>query len=321
MDFNYFCALLLTSFSYTCGAVWRTCQCTEEDQRRRETELQAARVQREADARAEEEELRRAIAAVEAAEQRLREEREAEEAREEARIQQEAEELAQRELERVDRVNEHYAELRAILDLIGMQQKEAIEKRHFAKEEANDKLQKDLHEVISEREAEINSEQDVKTAENDRMIRHLQKKHASTVMETFRRHRRDQEELFTKDIKSSDGDPDIAKAAMLEALLPLQELERTTLKQQQAREIEKWKLRSERTRRMNTAVKIQQMRFEEEEKLAGKIDTFNRQQEAEWRWYDVLHAERLTMLAEDKRRLISTGGDVGGEGSDIGNSM
>ena len=298
--------------SYTCGAIWRTCRCTEEDQRRRERELRAARIQREADARAEEEELRRAIAAVEAAGQRLREEREAEEAREQARIQKEAEELAQREVERVDRINKRYAELRVILSSIGLQQKQAIEKRHFAQEEENDKLQADFDRMIAEREAEINAEQDAKAAENSKAVRQLQKKHASAVMETLRRHRHDQEDLLAKDINEGESDPDMAKTAALEELLPLQELERTTLKQQQAREIEKWKLRGERARQMNTTVKIQQMRFEEEEKLAKKIDTFNRQQEAELRWYDVLRAERVGMLAEDERRVVDSGGDVGG---------
>ena len=272
--------------------------------------MRASRIKREADARAEEEEVRRAIAAVEEAERQLREEREAEEAREQARLQREAEELAQREFERVERINERYAELRAILDHVGLQQQEAIEKRHSTQEEANDRLQEDFDEMVSKQEAEIKSAQDAKVAETYKMIKQLQKKHSASVMETIQRHRRDQDALLPNAIEDSSGIQNMVKAAVLEALMPLQELERTTLKQQQAREIEKWKLRSERTRRINTTIKIKQMHFEEEEKLAVKIDTFNRQQEAELQWIGVLHAERVGMLVEDERRQIVSGTDI-----------
>ena len=55
----------LTHYSYTCGARWRTCHCTEEDQARRRLEIRANLERLEAEARAEEEETRAAIEAVE----------------------------------------------------------------------------------------------------------------------------------------------------------------------------------------------------------------------------------------------------------------
>ena len=295
--------------------MWRTCQCTEADQRRREQELSAARVQRDAEARAEEEEVRRAIAAVEEAERLLREEREIEEAREQERLQREAEELTQREFERVERIRERFAELRAILDHVGLQQKHKIEKRHFAQEEANDALTKTLETVVAEKGKEIIAEKNAKIAENDKAIRTLQKKHASAIMETIQRHRRAQDDLIAKPVPEDESfdDPEMSKAALLEALMPLQELERTTLKSQQTREIEKWKQRGQKiVKTINTTVKIQQMRFKEEEKVASVIDSFNNQQDADLKWFDLVHGDRANMLVEDERRLVVSGGDVGG---------
>lgn len=292
--------------------MWHTCACTEADQRAREARLIQERQDRENAARAEAEEIQRAIAAVEEAERRLREEREAEEAREQVRLEREAEELTQREVERVERIGVRFAELRVILNHVGVQQKLAIEKRHFMQEEANDELQINLDDVISEREKEINSEKDVKAKENEKFVKQLQKKHAAAIMEAYQRHRRDQDSLLARELteEESGGDSDMAKTMILETLMPLQEQERTTLKEQHKREVEKWKMRNQRAGRLNTTVKIQQMRFEEEEKVARKIDEFNRQQEAELRWIDVLHAERVNMLAEDERRLIVSGNDL-----------
>ena len=67
---------------------------------RREEEIAAGLAQFQADQRAEEEEIRAAIAAVEEAERQLRKEREAEEARHES----EARELTIREFERLQNI-------------------------------------------------------------------------------------------------------------------------------------------------------------------------------------------------------------------------
>ncbi|KAL9098645.1 MAG: hypothetical protein Q9163_005734 [Psora crenata] len=308
-------------FCYTCGAIWRTCECTEADQRQREGELDAARVRREAEARAEEEEVRRAIAAVEEAERLLHEEREVEEAMERERVEREAEELARCEFDRIGRIGERFAELRAILDYVGLQQKHAIEKRHFAQEEANEALVKDFEKIIALREKEMCTKKEAEITENSKAIKALQKKHAAAMMETIQRHRRDQDELLTKHLPEGNAghDAEVTKATMLEALLPLQELERTTLKGQQSREIAKWKKRGERAvSAMDTSVEVQQMRLEEEEKMRSAIDATHRQEEADLKWFDLVHAERANTLAEDESRLIHNGGDVVGSRQDAG---
>ncbi|KAG8529854.1 uncharacterized protein KY384_005335 [Bacidia gigantensis] len=285
--------------------------CTEADQRRREEQIQAAQTQREADAHAEAEEIRLAIEAVEEAERHLRVEREAEEAREHQRLEREAEELAQLELERAEQIRQRFLELRAFLDRVGLRQMQAMEKRHFEEEEANDRLLVDFEDVVSGREKEINAERETKVAENEKSVKLLQRKHAAALMETFQRHRRGQDDLFTKNIDNDDNDTDqdMVKASRLEALMPLQETERTMLKQQQAREVEKWKQRGQQAlNRLNIPFKVQQMRFQEEEKMMRIIHEGNEQRDADLQWFGVLQAARAAMLDDDERRLLSTGG-------------
>jgi hypothetical protein len=62
-------------FCYTCGARWRTCSCTEVDQQRRQIEIAERRIASNARSREEEEEIARAIAAIEEMERREAEER------------------------------------------------------------------------------------------------------------------------------------------------------------------------------------------------------------------------------------------------------
>ncbi|KAF7509194.1 hypothetical protein GJ744_008254 [Endocarpon pusillum] len=62
-------------FCYTCGAKWRTCSCSEIDQQHRRREIAARRVARDVLSREEEEDLARAVSAIEEMERREVEER------------------------------------------------------------------------------------------------------------------------------------------------------------------------------------------------------------------------------------------------------
>ncbi|EEP77778.1 predicted protein [Uncinocarpus reesii 1704] len=132
-------------FCYTCGAVWRTCSCTEEDQRRREEHLLARRLETFDHAQREAQELADAIAEIERLEQleteeRIRrEEREAEErarqeaerARaEEARRRREEEEAREREAQRLMAIAELIRNLRLTLDRINESQQKMLNMRH-----------------------------------------------------------------------------------------------------------------------------------------------------------------------------------------------
>lgn len=300
---------LLISHSYTCGAKWRTCACTEADQARREGEIAARLAQFEADQRAEEEELRVAIAAVEEAERHLREEREAEEAHLEA----EAREMTKREFERLQNINDHFEYLRGVLDRIRLQQRQAIERRHD-REWAEIDIMKDKLEsadAAAERERYVTSERDKIVTMTEGTIKTLQRKFATEMMETITRHRKDQDDLMAMPIDNPDQDVDVMKADILQELMPAQELERSTLKSQQAREIAKWKARGEQSLKAFDSKMISlKLRLEEAEKINVRGKEMTKRVFADTKWFEAVFLERTIMLGEDERRLILSGSDA-----------
>lgn len=244
---------------------------------------------------------------MEAAERRLQEEREAEE----RRLEEEARELSRRELDRVQRITKHFETLRMLLDKMCIQQRQAIEKRHNYQDEQLRKMEEETEAVKAEKEREIWDEKDSLVAQNKGMLKALQREHASAMMETITRHRKAQDDLLTKPAEGSDPDAEIVKAAILEELMPAQEFERTTLKQQQAREIQKWKTRGERTvNAFDTTTMIQQMRAEETEKIAQHAGELKKTHYADLQWFEAIITNRATMLGEDEKRLVLSGGDA-----------
>lgn len=207
---------------------------------------------------------------------------------------------------RIDRITERYGELRFILVIIGGEQQQAMERRHHQEEEASDGLRKDFDGLIAEREKTINSERDTIEAEHQTHLKQLQKSHARTLVEAMQQHRRDQDKLL-----SAMAEAELTDGAELENLMQLQGAERDQLKQEQAGEISSCKQRhQDASSRLRIPLRIQQMRFEEEEKMLRTIDETNRRQEAEGNWSRELQAERHAMLVEDERRLVLSGGDV-----------
>lgn len=296
-------------FCYTCGAKWRTCACTEADQARREGEIATRLARFEADQRAEEEEMRAAIAAVEEAERQLREEREAEE----ARIEAEAREMTQREFERLQNINDHFEYLRGVLDRIRLQQRQSIERRHDRDwdeiELMKDKLESP--EAAAERERYVAAEREKIVATTEGTIKTLQRRFATEMMETITRHRKDQDDLMAMTIDNPDQDADIMKADILQELMPVQELERSTLKSQQAREIAKWKARGEQSiRAFDSKMVSLKMRLEEAERINGRAKEMKKRVFADTRWFEAVFLERTTMLGEDERKFILSGSDA-----------
>ena len=300
---------MLTSHSYTCGAKWRTCACTEADQVRREEELAAGLAQFQADQRAEEEEIRAAIAAVEEAERQLRKEREAEEARHES----EARELTIREFERLQNINDHFEYLRGVLDRIRLQQRQAIERRHDREWDEIDKLKDKLEspDAAAERDRLVASEREKIAATTESTIRTLQRKFATEMMETITRHRKDQDNLMAMTIDNMDQDGDVIKADILQELMPAQDLERSTLKSQQAREIAKWKARGERSlSAFDSKMVSLRMRLEEAEKINLRSKEMKKRVFADSKWFEAVFLERSIMLGDDERKLILSGSDA-----------
>ena len=296
-------------YSYTCGAQWRTCACTEADQARRERDIAARLAKFEADQRAEEEEIRAAIAAVEEAERQLREEREVEEARLEA----EARELTKREFERLQDIDDHFGYLRGVLDRIRLQQRQAIERRHDRDWAEIDLMKErlDAPDTAAERERFVASERDKIVTKHETTIKTLQRKFATEMMETITRHRKDQDNLMAMATDNPDQDADIRKADTLQELMPAQELERSTLKSQQSREIAKWKTRGEHAlKAFDSKMLLLKMRLEEAESINLRAKEMKKRTFADTKWFESVFADRSVMLDEDERRLILSGSDA-----------
>ncbi len=296
-------------FCYTCGAVWRTCHCTEGDQARRVREIQTRLAQFEADQLAEEEELRAAMEAVETAERLLREEREAEE----RRMEEEARKLQKEEAERLRKIADYYEYLRGVLQRVRSQQTLAMEKRYEREWDAIDTMRNDLESVAknAQREAQVKSDREKIIKSTESVIKALQRQHAVSMMEMITRHRKDQDDLFALSAEDYDQDAEVHQAETLQDLMLAQDLERATLKSEQARDIQKWKQRGEASLQSfdskTIALKI---------RLEEAVDIDKREREvrniifADGKWSETLFEERLAMLAEDERRLIQKGGEA-----------
>ena len=296
-------------YSYTCGAKWRICACTEADQARREREIAARLAQFEADQRAEEEEVRAAIAAVEEAERQLREEREAEEARLEA----EEREITKRESERLQNINGHFEYLRGVLDRIRFQQRQAIEQRHDRERAEIDMMKDklDAPEAAAEREHLSITEREKIVMINEGTVKTLQRKFATEMVETITRHCKHQDDVMSMTIDNQDQDSEIVRASILQELMPAQELERSTLKAQQARELAKWKARGEESlEAFDSKLVSLKLRLEEAQKINVRAKEMKKRVFADTKWFEAISLERTMMLGEDETRLILSGTDA-----------
>ena len=263
----------------------------------------------DADQRAEEEEIRAAIAAVEVAERQLREEREAEEALLEA----EAQEMTKREFERLQNINDHFEYLRGVLDRVRLQQRQAIERRHDRDwgdiDVMKDKL--DSPDAAAERERYVASERGKIVTMSEGTIKTLQRRFAAEIMETVTRHRKDQDNLMAMTIDNPDQDADIIKADILQELMPAQELERSTLKSQQGREIAKWKARGEQSlKAFDSKMVSLKLRLEEAERINTRAKEMKKRVFADTKWFEAIFLERTIMLGEDERKLTLSGTDA-----------
>ncbi|KAL9017530.1 MAG: hypothetical protein Q9185_005153 [Variospora sp. 1 TL-2023] len=313
-------SLVCTHCSYTCGARWKTCACTEEDQARRTRTIRANLEQQDAAAQVEAEEIRAAIAAVELVEQQAEEARMEEERRQEDL-------RALHEAERVDRISRHFNRLRDILMVVQLAQSDALAARHGREVERMEEKKRALEASTAARLSAVEKAEQREKARivnaTETKIEALGQKHAAQLMETRSRHRRDEDACFAqlaeRDFMTSvlwqatrAGDA----AAVLDTLLVAQGQERAALRQAQGWEVEK--------RKENGAVELrlfEERVGKEEERRRKSVEDgrralgvqwgrVRRRQEAERRWVEVLVGERMRMLAEDEERMVSRGGDI-----------
>ncbi|KAL9597338.1 MAG: hypothetical protein Q9219_005204 [cf. Caloplaca sp. 3 TL-2023] len=305
------------ALAYTCGARWRTCACTEQDQSRRARRIRKNLEKLRAEAQKEEEEMRAAIAAVEEAERQAAEERREEERRqEEARVE-EARLMALREAERVAEITRHFNHLREILENVRVRQSDALAKRQEA--EMQEIERKDLTLEASLTAAANNDAENVRARRanfSPAKLDELKRKHATELIQTRLRHRKDEDECLGK-ITTEQNTTTNDLTTLLNNLLSAQESELTTLHSMQARKIEKWKrreamysvLEGEEVRKGK--VKRERAYEEGRREVEREVREVRRRQWAEGKWAALLAEERVRMVGEDEGRAVRSGGDVG----------
>ncbi|KAI4196919.1 MAG: hypothetical protein LQ350_006232 [Teloschistes chrysophthalmus] len=321
-------------FCYTCGARWQTCVCTEADQARKMRAIRQNIEKLEAEARAEEEEIRAAIAAVQEAERKAEEQRaELERILEEERAE-EARKLTEREFRRVEGIVQHFNHLREILEQVRQHQDAALTRRH---EHEIDDLNKQEDELFALESSSLLSEEPAESKraqildDTDAKIRALKKKHAAEIIQTRTRHRRDEDDFLlllsttTSETSPSssnhdDDDDTIDAATKHETLLSSQELERSTLRAQHARAIAttrrhlQFHLQTFEHQHRECMERERQARVEGWRALEERVRGVRRRQWAEGMWVQKVGGVRGEMVGEGERGMILRGGFVGGMG-------
>ncbi|KAL8737419.1 MAG: hypothetical protein Q9181_001698 [Wetmoreana brouardii] len=302
-------------FCYTCGARWRTCACTEDDQARRARQI------------------RENLERLEAAERQAAEERAEEERRQEEERAEEARQIVMREFQRVENIVLHFNHLRDILENVRLHQESALTQRHKSQMENFEERHLKLAgpENIAEKLRATESRRAEIVDATDTAIQELRKKHATELMQIRSRHRQDEDDFLLDIIHLSshpspnhlsDGGNDQTPtdpASMHEALLSDQEVERSALRFMQARQIETRKKRGLFYLQAFSEGCMRDVKKWERECEDGRtrweddVRGCRRAQWAEWRWMEVVREKRLEMLGEDERRMIRNGGEVSTE--------
>lgn len=184
-------------FCYTCGAAWRTCECTELDEANRKRRIQEAKEQRDRLAAEEERDLAAAIAAVEEAERREAEERERLErliALEEERRRQQEEERAQKHRQAVLlSVHARHQTLKMALSQLNTFQQFNLNKRHsdsssshlIATQTALDTFNADSTRLMEMLDSSISSRLERMHASYAKAIERVKAEHDQQEDETF----------------------------------------------------------------------------------------------------------------------------------------
>ncbi|KAL9025452.1 MAG: hypothetical protein Q9196_005724, partial [Gyalolechia fulgens] len=138
-------------------------------------------------------------------------------------------------------------------------------------------------------------------------IQDLKKKYAAELVQTRARHRKDEDDCL-RGFSDEEASPHPDPSTTLETLLSAQELERSTLRAIQDREIANCRDRGVvRLRLFEEQVEregVERKRALEQrrEALAEEGKELQRREWADWKWMELVEGERRRMLGEDERR-------------------
>lgn len=237
---------------------------------------------------------------------------------EEKRLVEEAWRNTAREYDRLGSITEYFEHLREALENARLQQKQAIDQRHSTALQGVEVREAALicGERILDRDQTVAMERADIAKKNEDILKDLRRSHALQLMDTVRRHRKEQDAYIAKSTRQSETNGNFGQATVLELLLQAQEVERTMLRSQQTREIVK---RGKRASRLLEAfdaktnagrVEMVNAQIKEAEELTEMATAFKKQTSADWKWFNAFFLDRVMMLGEDERRFILSGSDA-----------
>jgi len=260
------------------------------------------------------EEARSAIAAIVAAKRSALQRHEDKE----KRLAEEAWQITAREYDRLERITHFFEHLRKTLEEVRLQQKQAIDQRHSISLQKVEEREAALicGERILNRDQKAATERAEIVKKNEDILKDLRRSHALQLMDTVRRHRKEQDAYIAKSTRQFETNGNVDQAAVLEMLLEAQEVERTMLRSQQTREIEKRGKRAFRLLETFDAKtkaereEIVKAQIKEAEELTQISTAVKNRISADWKWFNAIFLDRAMMLGEDERRLILSGSDA-----------
>ena len=293
----------MAEFCYTCGAKWRTCHCTENDEIRRQEVLAARRIQHRtaADQRIQElereaREVEEALAAIERLE---RQEAETAERRERERLAEEEREAQEREAQRQQAVKIHLRNLQDALARVHKHQQSALDVRHAQENEAlkaSTAASLNAHETLL---AEMITQA---TSGTEAQLATLKTTHAEALSSISLRHEEEEDETFLRVTTFLRDKPnrETREKTMMEKLNMKQKEEREELERQHAEAI----LAVERAAGDKTDVhKEEKRRLQEVEVEAETTKELERRTWAESAWMVHVVGDRREALEALGREL------------------
>ncbi|OJD28500.1 hypothetical protein ACJ73_00099 [Blastomyces percursus] len=294
-----------SEFCYTCGARWRTCECTEDDQRRRQGEIETRRLERDRQMQTEAAEIAEAIAQIERME---REEAEERERREEEQRRKEEEELRDKEVKRMLYIANRLEDLRTALSNVNESQQTLLIKRH-------EKAVHDLQSRTMAGTSEVKQQQERLLAGlRTNQTQHMDQLLASQKVELdsmTTRHEEEEDEAFLTVFRHLKGkaNRESREKAILDKLKAEQESEMRTLEQahqqailtqEQTNSLELKALEAGLERDYTSTREAEQVTVS---KLAQRVIV-------DRSWLTAAVEKRWKMLDEYRARLIDTGVDI-----------
>ena len=144
-------------------------------------------------------------------------------------------------------------------------------------------------------------------------IKAARKKHANQLLETIGRHRKDQDTYIIKSSEAKERHLDVDQTAVLDQLLQAQNLERSTLRWQQKREVQKLQKRAElMLQDFDDKIEIArkerlQVQVQEADEVTRMRAALKKQADADWKWFEAIFRDRAVMLGEDEQRMVLSG--------------